>query len=166
MSDAPAPEVTPEPAATAPETPALPVEETKPEPDWKARSREWENRAKANADAAKELQTIKDRDLSELQRAQKAADEAAAQLAALQRQNALLAKGIPGDLTPPNQTAGPEEWAGYADRLLAWRGNPPAPAPVPLRPDPSQGPRPPESDQAVADVQYANAMAQLKPSRR
>jgi hypothetical protein len=171
---APAPEVTPEPAATAP-VEATPAPEATPKPTetvefWKAQARTNEQRAKDNAAAAQELQKIKDRDLTALQLAEKERDEAKSRAELLERtslqQQVALDKGIPAGLVPALTGATADEMSAVADQLLAWRGNPPAPAPVPLRPDPSQGPRPPESDQAVADVQYANAMAQLKPSRR
>lgn len=59
------------------------TEETtgKPEVDWKARSREWEKRAKANADAAKRLAEIEESQKSEQQKltdAKTAAEEEAA----------------------------------------------------------------------------------------
>lgn len=49
--------------------------EQKPEVDWKAKAREWEKRAKANAGAAKKLAEIEESSKSE---AQKAADRATA----------------------------------------------------------------------------------------
>ena len=55
--------------------------------DWKAKSREWEKRAKANAQAAKKLEEIEDAKKSEIeratskqQRAEKERDEAVAKL--------------------------------------------------------------------------------------
>ena len=55
--------------------------------DWKAKSREWEKRAKANASAAKKLEEIEDAKKSEVerattrqQRAEKERDEAVAKL--------------------------------------------------------------------------------------
>lgn len=43
--------------------------EQKPEVDWKAKSREWEKRAKANADAAKRLAEIEEANKSEAEKA-------------------------------------------------------------------------------------------------
>lgn len=157
------------PAEPAEAATAQPVEGAEPQPKltdtvdyWKQMARQNEARAKANADAAKELQTIKDRDLSEAQRWEKQAAETATQLAELQRQNVLLSKGISADLTPPPPAAGPDDWAAYADRLLAWRGTIPSAtptAPAQPRPDKSQGATP--IDGAAAEEAAYQAIAGL-----
>jgi len=159
---------TPDLAATAtiPDTPAV-DDENPPETvaHWKKLSRSHEARSKANAGAAIELQEYKDRELSELERSQKAASASAAELADLRRQNTLLAKGIPLDLIPPANASG-DELMAYADRLLEWRGTPVA-APVVSgpRPDLSQGARPLDAT-ATEEAQYLSARAQLIPNRR
>jgi hypothetical protein len=149
--------------------------------DWEAEAKKWKEtslkieqranaaaaRAKANEAAASKLKEIEDRDLSELQRAQKAAQDASQQLAELQRQNTMLAKGIPQDLIPPVD-ASAEQLGEYADRLLAWRGSAAAP-PVPQpKPDQGQGARP--LDVKVAeDAEYAayeNAAGWAAPNTR
>lgn len=73
---------------------------------WKAKAREQEKRAKANADAASELAAIKDADKSELQRereAREAAQNEAAELRAereVEGWKAQVAKdtGVPADV--------------------------------------------------------------------
>jgi hypothetical protein len=57
-----------------------------PEIDWKARSREWEAKAKKSAGAERKLQELAERDMSDLQKAQKAAADAN------ERANAVTAK--------------------------------------------------------------------------
>lgn len=52
----------------------------KSEIDWKAESRKWENRAKENKSAADELKKIKEGELSEIEKANKRAQEAEAEL--------------------------------------------------------------------------------------
>ena len=57
-------------AETAPvdETPKTDTDETPKEVDWKSRSREWEKRAKANADAAAQLAKLEDSQKTETER--------------------------------------------------------------------------------------------------
>lgn len=116
---------------------------------WKQQSRQNEARAKANADAAKELQTIKDRDLSELDRAKKSAAETAAELAEIKRQHAYLTRGVP---VPPADTS-PDAIAVFVEQLMAWKGTgtaSAATAPVNPKPDKSQGAQP--ADASAAEV--------------
>lgn len=54
---------------------------------WKGFSREWEDRAKKNADAAKEFQEIKDADKSDLEKAIERADKAEKKAARLEHQS-------------------------------------------------------------------------------
>lgn len=124
---------------------------------WKQRARQNEAQAKANADAAKRLKEIEDRDLSELQKAQRDRDELAAKYADLER-NALrstvaLAKGLPPEVAAILSGSTEDELTAHADALLAWKG---AQAPSAPRPDPSQGPRPssPELDEDAAYKQF------------
>lgn len=166
----PDPAVPAEPAATVdpvtPEPAPEPTAEPKPTETvefWKQKAREQENRAKSNADAARKLKEIEDRDLTELQRAQKAAEDSATELAALRRQNVLLAKGITVDL--PSPTASADELAAFADQLLAWRGAAPTALPNQPRPDPGQGARPIDA-KAQEDAEYtAYEQAFFKPTR-
>ena len=60
-----------------------PTEEQKPEIDWKAKSRDWERKAKANAEAARKLAQIEEASKTE-------ADKAAEKLQALETQVADL----------------------------------------------------------------------------
>ena len=70
----------------SPEAPAAEPKPTETVDFWKAKAREQEKRAKANADAATKLKEIEDRDLSELEKAQRAAKEYGDELAALKAQ--------------------------------------------------------------------------------
>jgi len=141
-------------AETQSPAPQAEVQQAKPENDWQAKAREWEKRAKANADAAKELQRIKDGELSELERAKKERDQQASELADLRRQNALLAKGIPADLTPPSVDASPDEWGDYADRLNNWRSTAVSTVVPQPKPDIGQGARQVDT-KTQEDAEYA-----------
>jgi hypothetical protein len=140
--------------AGQPETPAEP-KPTETVDYWKQRARQNEAQAKANAEAAKRLKEIEDRDLSELQKAQRDREEALTRLQEIEREavrnRVALAKGLPAEIAATLNGANEEELAAHADRLIAWRGNVPPTAP---RPDPSQGPRP-NSPEADADAEYA-----------
>lgn len=143
--------MTPEPSATEPVEP----KPTETVDFWKRQARENEARAKANADAAKRLKEIEDRDLSELQKAQRDREEALARLQEVEREalrnRVALTKSLPPEIAAILSGANEDELTAHADALLAWRSNQTPPAP---RPDPGQGPRPttPEMD---ADAEYA-----------
>lgn len=62
--------------ATAASTPAEPQGTAASETDWKAEARKWEERAKANKAAVDELDKIKESQMTDLQKAQKRAEEA------------------------------------------------------------------------------------------
>jgi hypothetical protein len=130
---------------------------------WKRKAREQEDRAKANADAAKRLKEIEDRDLSELQKAQRDREEALARLQEVEREairnRVALAKGLPAEIAATLNGSNEDELAAHADRLIAWRGNQPPPTP---RPDPGQGARPTSPDQE-ADIEYQQFAKQLFP---
>lgn len=107
----------------------------------KALAAEREARKAAEKSAAElqaRLDEIEAAKLSELERAQKAAQEAQAQLEALSRQNTrnavALAKGVPADLVEFLTGDNEEELSAKADVLLS-RLN----APTTPRPDPTQG---------------------------
>lgn len=132
------------------------------------------NAAKAERDALqRELQEIKDRDLSELDRAKKQAADTAAELESLRRttlqQQVALTKGIPADLVSSLNGSTVDELAAHADRLLAWRNQSTPPtgpsAPLQPRPDLSQGatPVPPA---AATEAELAQHMQYLRPNHR
>jgi len=135
------------------EAPAAEPKPTETVDFWKAKAREQEKRAKADADAATKLKEIEDRDLSELEKAQRAAKEYGDELAALKaralRNEVALAKGIPAELAGRLQGETEEELAADADKLLALVGTPKRT----LQPDKGQGARE-TSAEADADAEY------------
>jgi len=154
-TDAPVPaeptSSTEQPAADAPAEP----KPTETVDYWKQRARQNEQQAKANAEAARKLKEIEDRDLSELQRAQRDAEEARTRLQEIEREavrnRVALAKGLPAEIAATLSGSNEEELAAHADRLIAWRSNLPPTTP---RPDPGQGPRP-STPQADEEAEYA-----------
>ena len=90
------------------------------------------------AEALAKLKSFEDANLSELERSKKAAEESAAELAALRTENirnrVALAKGVPADLIEFLTGDTEEEVAAKADILLARLNTPGTP-----KPDPSQG---------------------------
>lgn len=139
---------------------------------WKGFSRQNEDRAKANAEAARKLKEIEDRDLSELQKAQRDLAEAQerasnAERAALRSQVA-LGKGIPPELVDALAGSTAEELSAHADRLLAWRGTPTPPLAPPAtqpRPDASQGAQP-LPDTSADDATYEQYKQFIFPSHQ
>ncbi|MFI2563016.1 DUF4355 domain-containing protein [Paenarthrobacter sp. NPDC018779] len=95
---------------------------------------------KANADLAAKLKAFEDAKLSDLEKAQNAANESAAELAKLRSENirntVALSKGVPADLVEFLTGDTEEAVAAKADLLLARLNAPTSP-----RPDPSQGPK-------------------------
>jgi hypothetical protein len=150
----------PNPEQPAPETPAAEPKPTETVDFWKRKAREQEDRAKANAKAAERLKEIEDRDLSELQKAQRDREEALTRLASIEqeavRNRVALAKGLPAEIAATLNGANEEELAAHADRLIAWRGNVPPTSP---RPDPGQGPRP-STPLAEEEAEYARFFPQ------
>lgn len=77
-----------------------------PEVDWKAESRKWEKLAKRNKDAAAELETLKQAQMTEQERLQSRAEKAEAELAKLTAERERMAavrevaesSGVPADL--------------------------------------------------------------------
>ncbi len=113
---------------------------TKPDVDWKARSREWEKRAKANADAADRLAQMEEAQKTEAQRSADRAAKAEQELTAA-RTDALRFRvatkyGISDEDAETFLTGGDEEAIVRQAERLAALAKPGAP-----RPDPSQGPR-------------------------
>lgn len=82
MSDEPTPSVEAESPPTATPSP-------KPETDWKAEARKWEERAKANKGAAERLTELEEAAKSDLQKALERAEAAEAESAALAAQRQL-----------------------------------------------------------------------------
>lgn len=115
---------------------------TTAETDWKAKSREWEKRAKANADAATRLAQLEDQQKTEQQRlterAEKAEREAQSREVSLTRYRVAVAKGVPAELVDRLRGDTEDEIAADADALLALVATPGTTTP---RPDPSQGVR-------------------------
>jgi chromosome segregation ATPase len=141
---------TPQPADT---TPAAPEAEDAEQADQFDPERAAAKIKKANQEAAslrarlKELeplarkaQELEEAGRSELEKAQKAANEATARLAEYEkttiRQRVALTKGVPADLVDRLRGDTEDEIAADADALLALVSAPKSP-----RPDPSQGPR-------------------------
>jgi hypothetical protein len=128
---------TPGDDATA--SPTAPTDWQKEAEKWKALSRQNEERAKANASAREELDQIKLSQLSEKERAEKAAQDALsdanAARAELARYRVAAAKNVPVELL----TGADEATLGaQADALLAFMGQQ---TPTPPLPDLGQGNR-------------------------
>ena len=141
----------PEPAAEPTPDPPQPGKDWKAEADkWRHLSQETERKARENA---KRLKDIEDRDLSELEKANRTLDEyktraETAERAAL-RSAVALAKGLPADVVSALTGDSPEELNAAADALIKWRGSAVPAVPTAPRPDPSQGAQP--VSQASAD---------------
>ncbi|MFE1170448.1 hypothetical protein [Nocardiopsis sp. NPDC058789] len=90
--------------------------------DWKAKSREWEKRAKANAGAAKRLEEIEDAKKSEVERAtgkqQRAEKERDDAVAKLLRYEVATAAGLPLSVAHRLQGATAEELEADARELV------------------------------------------------
>ena len=124
----------------APEASADTPPET-PEVDWKAKAREWEKRAKANAKAAEQLASIEEAQKTEQQKLNERLEEAerlsAERATNLLRLSVAVAKGVPADLVDRLRGDSEEELSADADALLARLNAAPSP-----KPDPSQGAKP------------------------
>lgn len=133
MTDTPAAETAAE-DTTATEAPAA-APAAQEDVDWKTKAREWEKRAKANADAAKRLQQIEDANKTE---AQRAADELARLRAdADDARSQLLRHEVAADLGVPPKlvrfltgTAREDVEASARDLLEAIRSEPAAAPPA------------------------------------
>jgi prophage DNA circulation protein len=121
---APGAEPTPAAGAPAPVTTPEPVDWQKEAEKWKALSRQNETTAKANKAAADELQQLKDAQLSDQQKAEKAAQKAIADAADAQAQLAryrvAAEKKVPVELLTASDEA---SLKAQADALLAFVGN-------------------------------------------
>lgn len=168
-------EPTPQPVQ-APETATAPevLQEPAPVDDPGKRAidamkAQWHSAKAEAAGLAQKLQEIEDRDKSELQRAQEAAQRATSELAGLQRvsmqQQVALEKGLPASIVAGLQGATVEEMQAHADALLAWRGAQPAATPAQPRPDMGQGVMTPGT--LTPDVEYAEyEKAFFNPNKR
>jgi len=107
------------------------------------------------AELAAKLKSFEDANLSELERTKKAAEESAAELATLRKENVrskvALAKGVPADLIEFLTGDSEEDVAAKADLLMARLNTPGTP-----KPDPSQGAKIPDyalnGDPLLADL--------------
>jgi hypothetical protein len=122
--EAPAPT---EPAPPAEPAPTPPAEAAQPEAvDWKAQARKWEDRAKANSEAAKRLQEIEDANKTDLERITAERDRLAAErdaaVSEATRSRVAAATGVPVGLLPA--TGDEAALTEAAQALLAFRGTP------------------------------------------
>ena len=165
------------PTPVVPEVPAVPAIPAVPEPvvpavvppvvpepvvppadttDWKVESRKWEDRAKANKDAADELQAIKDGQLSDQQKAEARATAAETRAAKSEAEAIRTRVAFEKGLTPAQEKrlvgSTRDELLADADALLADLVAPVAPViPVPV-PDPSIGPKAPAKPTGLSDA--------------
>jgi hypothetical protein len=138
----PAPQPTPDPDPDAPKG-----DDPKPETDWKAEARKWEQRAKENAALKAKAEKWDELEESQKTEIQKATDRAAAAEAKATEQAAKLARlevaqehGITKDEAKLLTGTTPEQLAEQAAAILAIRGDKKPPVP---QPDPSVGPKAP-----------------------
>lgn len=141
MTDTPPSPPVPQPAQAAPEAPK-PQEPAAPESteiDWKAKSREWEKRAKENSTAAARLAELEEAQKTEAQKLSERAEVAEKELAAARhdslRSRVAISKGVPADLVDRLRGDTEADLAEDADRLLALL------QPGKPRGDVAQGPR-------------------------
>jgi hypothetical protein len=171
----PVPGPTP-PAPTAPGTAPEPVDLAAEVEKWKALSRQNEQRAKDNADAAKRLADIEDAAKTDAQRLAdqaKASDERAAAATKLATSATVQALAA-GTFEDAEDAVGARDWSTYVKdgvidkeaikaELAAVLAAKPhwakATGPRVPRPDPSQGPRPGAPVGGDLDTQIAEAKA-------
>ena len=152
---------------TTPEKPAEATQETptaadaKPETDWKAEARKWEQRAKENSKAADQLAALEEANKTELQktqeRAQKAEERAAqAELTALKVRVA-AEMNVPVEVLHGNDE---DTVRAAAQKVIEWRdaGKKPAPKPSALKSGASS------ADEASGKERAAHALRQLRGS--
>lgn len=123
-------------AETAPEATD---QQTTPEVDWKAKSREWERRAKENKAAADKLAELEQAKLTAEERAAQQLTEATGRADTLAKDNlrlrVALQKGLPADLIDRLRGDSEDEIAADADHLMSL-------FPKQTEPDTSPAPRP------------------------
>lgn len=123
-------------AAQVEETEQAQPTEEKHETDWKAEARKWEKRAKENKDAADELAQLKESQMTELEKAHAAADQAKAEAEALKAEKAKsdaaikinASTGIPTEILM--YCADPDEIEAFAKALQEWTDKDGSPAHV------------------------------------
>lgn len=109
--------------------PTIPARDPAPEPpaqedrtDWKAESRKWEQRAKANSDAAKRLHDIEESQKTEAQKQADALATAQRELAEAKAARA-VAEAAAKTGVPVELLNGPgDDPEAYARALSKWRG--------------------------------------------
>lgn len=110
------PEAAPQGAAEAASTP-----EPAQEPDWKAESRKWEERAKANKDAAEKLAAFEESQKTEAQKLADRAEAAEKERDALRteknKRDFLESKGIPAEYHELVTGADESAWAPTLEKL-------------------------------------------------
>lgn len=155
----------PVPAPTAPAAqPAAPAVPAKPDTDWVAEARKWEDRAKANKAAADELAAVKaaqaeqqqtvEQQLKALQDRLNKSDAEAARL------RVAAAKGVPAELLAG--VSGDEAaLSAYADQLVAFRGAAPV---APSLQVPGVGNTPPAPPSAAQQAAAAEAKGDYRAS--
>lgn len=131
----------PENDTPAPDAPAAPAQEqppAKPETDWQAEARKWEQRAKENKSAAEKLAELEESKKTETERLTERLTAAEQRALDAARFEVALDKGLTRSQAKRLVGSTPEELAADADALLADLG-----APAPRRPqgDIGQGPR-------------------------
>lgn len=144
---------TPETPAQAPEEKPAEEQPAKPETDWKAEARKWEQRAKENTEAAKKLADLEEANKSELQKAQERAKEL--EQRATQAEQMALRTRIAAEMNVPVEVLqGTDEDSikASAQRVLDWRDSnkPKAPAPKSLKSGSSGEPPTGEKGRAAA----------------
>jgi septal ring factor EnvC (AmiA/AmiB activator) len=94
--------------------------------DWKAKSREWESRAKANKSAADKLAELEQANKSAEEKAQERVAAAEARAAELEskatRAEVANESGVPLDLLTGPASGSAEDLKAYADKLIAFKG--------------------------------------------
>jgi hypothetical protein len=153
----------PEPPQADPVQDPAPEPGAKPEPDWKAQARKWEERAKANAGAAKKLADIEAASMTaqEQAEARAAAAEAKAAAAVESIATAKLEAALTGLVPDPVDVVGDlnvkkflgEDGQVDPEKVAALRARYQALAP--------QGPRAPAVNPAQGNGQPAKSMAEI-----
>ncbi len=127
----------------------------------KKHSRKWETLAKANKDAAKELEDLRAKDATPDQRLAAAEERAAQAEARLTRTTVALETGLPANLASL-LTGDEEAMREQAKALIEFRGTATPPPKTPVVPDPSQGPRDRDAKPSAADEGRAAARARAE----
>lgn len=137
-------------------------EQSPPEVDWKARSGEWEKRAKENKAKADRLDELEEAQKSAEQKAAdrlaEAERRATAQEARANAAEVAAESGIPLDIIAGPTDSTPEGLRAFASLVTTFAEG--AAQPRPPKPDPSQGPRGAPASSNPADL-FATAIGQI-----